>query len=190
MQKAHNRFVQAAARLPQARSLLSQPRQRFDTARSRLARALSSNTQAHHTRFARVAGRLRPAPILNRIDRCQERTQALGERARRSFRLSLDRRAHALDAQAKLLSTLSYQSVLQRGYAIVRDESGAMVRSALRSRHGKGSKSNWPMGGSQRGNLDGPTRGAEAIVRAEAAPPPAVKPLRKKPGGGGQGSLF
>ena len=46
----------------------------------------------------------------------------------------LDRRA--LDAQAQMLASLSYQSVLRRGFALVRDAEGRAVRSVAGLAHG------------------------------------------------------
>ena len=43
---------------------------------------------------------------------------------------TLDRRRRHLDACAKLLASLGYQGVLQRGYALVRDSEGRTLRSA------------------------------------------------------------
>jgi exodeoxyribonuclease VII large subunit len=42
----------------------------------------------------------------------------------------MDRARQRLDAQTKLLHTLGYENVLARGFALVRDAKGAMVRSA------------------------------------------------------------
>ena len=187
VQKAHARFVQAAARLPQVRSLVAQPRQRFETARSRLSRALYSNTQAHQTRFARVAGRLRPAPILNRIDRGGERMGMLGDRARRAFRASLERRERALEGQAKLLSSLSYQSVLKRGYAIVRDEAGAMVRQVRDVRPAQRLEIELADGRIESEAIS--TKPRDPGPGESGGSSPSAKPLRKRQTGG-QGSLF
>jgi exodeoxyribonuclease VII large subunit len=42
----------------------------------------------------------------------------------------IEAKRRALDGQGKLLVSLSYHSVLARGYAVVRDSNGAMVRAA------------------------------------------------------------
>ena len=58
---------------------------------------------------------------------------ALTDAARRA-RPALDRivlaKQNGLTSQAKLLETLSYQATLNRGYAIVRDGKGKVLRSA------------------------------------------------------------
>jgi exodeoxyribonuclease VII large subunit len=53
------------------------------------------------------------------------------DRARsRSLTALLDRSRAKLYAQAKLLGTLDYHNVLARGFALVRDAEGAMLRRA------------------------------------------------------------
>ncbi len=167
--------LKAAARgLPRLENLLALPRQRFDEAERRLARALAANTHAHarrlarvgprlqlrlvaqrierdrqrldrlqrgvvtalarstaarRTRFERQAARVTPHALVLRTARLRERIDSVSARLRQSLanRLALDR--HALTGQAQMLASLSYQSVLRRGFALVRDEDGRAVRS-------------------------------------------------------------
>ena len=130
VQRCHTRFFQVAGRLPTARSLVVHHRQRIDATGSRLGRALSANTQAHHTRHARISARLRPAPVLARLERYDDRPETLARRAQRAVATGPAQRRHALDGQSKLLASLGYHSVLARGFALVRDTEGKMVRSA------------------------------------------------------------
>jgi exodeoxyribonuclease VII large subunit len=57
---------------------------------------------------------------LARLDRSRERAVAA----------MLERSRRRLDGQGKLLQTLGYQNVLARGFALVRDANGTMVRHA------------------------------------------------------------
>ena len=69
-------------------------------------------------------------PIAARIARSGERVAELhGARGSACWRGSPRHRRH-LDGCAKLLASLSYQGVLQRGYALVRDSEGRTLRSA------------------------------------------------------------
>ena len=145
--------LRAAARgLPRLEELLALPRQRFDAADKRLGRALLANTRAHTLRHARLATRLQPRLLSARIERAGDRLHRIwqhGERslarttARRRSRLEraagrlspqmllhrIGRSRDGLDGCSKLLVSLGYQSVLQRGYALVRDSAGRTVRS-------------------------------------------------------------
>lgn len=188
----HSRaHLKAAARgLPRLEDLLALPRQRFDACERRLGRALLANARAHHTRYARIAGRLRPLPILNRIAVCHERTAVLDTRAAQALRNGVAGRRGQLSSLEKLLSSLSYQSVLQRGFALVRDEEGRTVRSA--SAVSPGSRLDIELGD---GHIE-----AEAIEASKGEKPPSSTAATSQPasgirrsrgrGGSGQGSLF
>jgi exodeoxyribonuclease VII large subunit len=66
----------------------------------------------------------------DRIGRARERLETLFARAPRAVDLMLRRRRDRLDGAAKLLTALSYQGVLARGFALVRDGEGRPLRSA------------------------------------------------------------
>ncbi len=184
VQRSHTRFLQVAGRLPSPRSLIVHHRQRIDATGMRLGRALSANTQAHHTRHARIAARLRPAPIHLRLERSGERLDTLTRRIERALTSTFAQRRNALNGHAKLLASLGYHSVLARGFALVRDVDGKMVRSAHAVAPGQ--------------NLE--VEFADGRVAAEAKGPGTStrtpKPLEKpavapaKPPAKDQGSLF
>ena len=122
--------LRAAARaLPKPDDILALARQRHDAAAGRLTQALRANTQTHRSRLERLAGRLSVRPLRQQVLRDREKLDRLGQGAARAMILTLDRRRQALTAQAKLLASLSYKSVLQRGYAVVRDAKGQTVRA-------------------------------------------------------------
>lgn len=123
--------LRAAARgLPRLGDLLALPRQRLDAAAGRLPLALRSNTAGHRNSVERLSGRLHPRNLLQRLHLGRERLGRLDERGRRALRLSIERRRSLLEAQGKLMASLSHKGVLARGFALVRDASGAMIRHA------------------------------------------------------------
>ncbi|HWK37881.1 MAG TPA: exodeoxyribonuclease VII large subunit [Hyphomicrobium sp.] len=128
----HSRaHLKAASRgLPRLQDVLAMPRQRFDACEKRLGRALLANTRSHHTQFARISARLNASPIRHRILVCGERVGAQHGRAAQALRNSIMARRRQLESYDKLLASLSYQSVLKRGFALVRDAEGRAVRSA------------------------------------------------------------
>ena len=130
LRSARTHLKAAARGLPRLEDIVALPRQRFDACEKRLARALLANTRAHHTRYVRTAARLRPGPIRQRIAVCGERVHALGARAGQALINRLASRRRQLEGSANLLASLSYQRVLQRGFALVRDSDGRMVREA------------------------------------------------------------
>jgi exodeoxyribonuclease VII large subunit len=187
----HSRaHLKAATRgLPRLEDLLAMPRQRFDACERRLGRALIANARIHHTRYARIAARLRPAPLLNRISVCGERAGVLQRRAAQALRNTLVARRRQLEGHGKLLDTLSYQSVLQRGFALVRDSEGRTVRAAA-SVH-PGDRLDVEL---HDGRIEATAQSIRTASGTEqppvpAAPQPGVRRPRGR-SGGGQGSLF
>ncbi|HXF55971.1 MAG TPA: exodeoxyribonuclease VII large subunit [Hyphomicrobiaceae bacterium] len=149
-QRAH--FKAASRGLPRLEDLIALPRQRFDAVDRRLPRALLANTRVHAMRHARLSTRLNPRLLTARLERAREqlgRAWHHGERglarlaARSQSRFDrvagrfgpqillhrISRARESLDGCGKLLAALSYQRVLKRGYALVRDEAGRTVRS-------------------------------------------------------------
>ena len=184
--KAH---LKAAARgLPRLEDLVALPRQRFDAADKRLHRALLANTRAHAMRHARVAARLVPSALMQRIGRQAERLDAARARGHQAILNRIAMRRRYLDGQSQVLRSLGYHSVLARGFALVRDDQGRMVRLAARLT---------PAAEISIEFADG-VMGATVHGEAGDDGTPVVKPAAKsgatqtrtKRGGGGQGSLF
>ncbi len=130
IEQARAHWRAAARGLPRREDILALPRQRFDAVERRLGRALIANTRAHYLRHTRIASRLTPRLVLARLERTHDRLETYSLRAARAFAASVATRRGKLDGLAKLAGSLSYQSVLQRGFALVRDERGTMVRRA------------------------------------------------------------
>jgi exodeoxyribonuclease VII large subunit len=99
-------------------------------AAGRLAQALSVNTHTHGVRFARAGARLTPAALGQRLRRERTRISDLALRASRAMPLRIREQHRRLDALAKLLESLGYDNVLKRGFALIRDEAGNVLRSA------------------------------------------------------------
>jgi exodeoxyribonuclease VII large subunit len=214
--------LRAAIRaLPDAEELLAMPRQRLDACAERLPRALRANAQIHHTQFSRIAGRFTPQLLgVNverrrvRLDTCtqrlgtalrayrdarhnaivrqQDRVKVLVERSRRAAMALIAARSTRLERSYQLLHAFSYQSVLKRGFALVRDGSGHPLRAAASVQPGMTLDIEF---------IDGCVGATAQSVRnlGETAPAtPSVtaawKPRKPKSGSGsggsGQGSLF
>ncbi len=103
-----------------------------DKPRERLAQAVRDRRKTLAELSARLAsGRdsvLRGEKI--RIETCRERVGAVGGRAERAILASLARDRSRLDGKASLLASLGYKAVLDRGYALVRDERDHVIHAA------------------------------------------------------------
>ena len=112
-------------------------------------------------------------------------------RAVRALRNRIDSWRRLLETQGKLLTTLSYQSVLHRGFALVRNEAGIAVRSATELELGARLEFEFADGRVRTDvthvELNDPNG---ARRKASGVQPTPAKPARRKGGGGPQGSLF
>jgi len=149
--------------LPDPSDLLAGARQRLDLAATRLNGGLSRGAQRHRNRLVEVSRRLaRHAPLARvqatraRLDGLVQRLEAakaaqlraerklvadhrqrladMLARTRQTLRLQLQRRQERLDHVGQLLTSLSYQGVLARGYVLVLDEAGQPLNSAAQVR--------------------------------------------------------
>ena len=123
--------LRAAARaLPKATELLDIPRQRLDRASAQLPRALRANAHVYERRLSAVGGRLTVTALRAQIDRGKEKVERLATSARRCADLHIRQRETRLKYVAQLLNALSYKGVLERGFALVRDEQGQPLHAA------------------------------------------------------------
>jgi len=216
--------LRAAARaLPSAEALLAIPRQRLDSCTERLPRALRANAQIHNTQFSRIGGRLSPRLLrtlverrrerldacthrlgtalktyretqINRVARARDRVTVLADRSQRAALAVIAVRTARLERSYQLLRAFSYQSVLERGFALVRDESGHPLRSAMTVQAGMALDIEFSDGcvnATAQGVRGG---GSPAAAAGGSTPPKSRKPKSGASGGSGgssgQGSLF
>ncbi len=126
----HRVMLKAASRgLPKLSDLLALPRQRFDAASDRLPRALLAGTRVQATRLTRASARLRPGMLKQRTAQAREALTRNGQRGVRGLQLMVETRRRLLNGNTHLLTSLGHRSVLARGFALVRDGKGHMVRT-------------------------------------------------------------
>ncbi|WP_375458752.1 exodeoxyribonuclease VII large subunit [uncultured Enterovirga sp.] len=115
---------------------LATARTRLDAVGTKPQDAIRRGLRERGDRLGDLAGRLLVArnAVLHaerlRLDRCRERIAGLAGRAEHAARGGLERRRAQVGAAAGLLQSLGYRSVLERGYALVRDGEGRAVRRA------------------------------------------------------------
>ena len=161
-------------------------RDRLDGLGRRAHASLARITAPRRGRLERIGGRFGPQAIVARIGRARERIDTLAGRARRSLLAQVGIHRRHLDGCSKLLASLGYQGVLQRGYALVRDSEGRTLRSAADIAPGQ--RLDVEMAD---GRIDVQVLGS-SVREAGKRHTPARPPVRGKSGapGGGQGSLF
>jgi exodeoxyribonuclease VII large subunit len=127
---AQTRLRSAARALPKPDDILAMSRQRLDTATGKLPKALKANVQEHAVRLARSSGKLSVKPMVQRV--AEQRRRLIDQKARmeRGLQQTVLRKKDKLIAEAKLFGSLSYRSVLARGFAVIRDAHAQPLRSA------------------------------------------------------------
>jgi len=126
--QARERLDLRARRLPQPQALLAAQTQRLDDLGDRLRRSLGHRTELAAAQLARHAGALRPALLLARLRRESERLAALRLRPEALLhRIAVARgRVDALD---RLRRSLDPEAPLLRGYVLVTDAAGRVVKT-------------------------------------------------------------
>jgi exodeoxyribonuclease VII large subunit len=130
MEERRRHLAQTARVLPRAEQLFAGPRQRLDFAGERLGTALRANLQEHRRRLTETAAILRPNRISRQFALGAERKDALVQRLARAQRARLVEMRKHLGALSRVLDSVSYRSVLDRGFALVRGENGQVRRRA------------------------------------------------------------
>ncbi|MBK8455962.1 MAG: exodeoxyribonuclease VII large subunit [Phyllobacteriaceae bacterium] len=169
--------LRAAARaLPAPDQLLALPRRRFDEAAGRLGRALQSATAAKRQRFDGRAARLRSDVLARLVARGRDRLAAPARALPHALDVRLDKMRKRFGQAVRLMGSLSYTSVLARGFAVVRTMDEAVVTGAAAVAAGQRLALEFADG---------------RVMVEEVSAKPAVAP--RKPSGGkpaDQGDLF
>jgi exodeoxyribonuclease VII large subunit len=144
---------------------------------ARAQAALRGILRERRARFARGAARLTPEAIARRQAGFAQRLAAISVRGDRAADRRLERLRERLTQAERLLSTLNLSdgAILDRGYALVIDGNGKLVRRAAEVVPGMAMS----------------IRFADGLARAHAdGGKPVTRPQAKAKGPNGQGSLF
>lgn len=199
-------FDEAAGRLGRALGTRVQlARNRFGTLHNRLSPAVLSRTVAagserllrvdsahqrcltvllgqRRERLNAMARQIRPAPLLNRLAQRRSEFLRVGQNLDARFVGLITSTSERLVRNDRLLQTLSYQSVLERGYAVIRNADGKPIKGVARVKSGTALQLQM-----RDGELDVVAKG----MTSSADKGPVAPNTPKKPGEkAGQGSLF
>lgn len=116
-----------AKRLPQAlQRRAEEAGQRVDHASFRLNSAIETSLEKMSLQLAR----LRPRSPQELLRLQQQKLEASAKSLSQAASIALDKQAQRLDALARVLNTLSFEKVLERGFVLVRDAHNKPVTSA------------------------------------------------------------
>ena len=188
--RTHEQQLQTLSRKLEARSprvALARLRAQLDSFGRALATARSNAVSGERTRIANAHDRLATLETRARnafgqsLIQRRERGLALTQRADRAFGQALHRRADRLASLWALIRSLGPEAVLSRGYALIRDEAGTLVRSIEAAQPGRALSVQL---------ADGSFGVTVAGGEAGGTKPSAPRPVRKVPTPGTQGNLF
>jgi exodeoxyribonuclease VII large subunit len=120
----------AAERLGTPERLYETRMQKLDDWAERLPRAIAALETQAGQRFHAWADRLSPASLRTAAARLSERLAVLAERLPRAASQTIEARENALARAGALLNALSYERVLERGFAVIHGPDGAAITRA------------------------------------------------------------
>ena len=115
--------------MPKMSEVVARARQRYETIAARGRQTLKAGLMMHRAHFERITGQLSPGMILRRIGEARRRNNELMGRGHGAVRRRSGEARRHLSAAGQLLTSLGYVNVLGRGFALVRDNAGQVVRS-------------------------------------------------------------
>ena len=174
--------------LPKLEDMLALPTQRLDAAAQRLAGGLQANITKQAAQLGQSAARLTPAALQSRMRFADERVCGLMARAARHMQTMMQHQQAGLEAMRRQLRLLSHENVLERGFALVLDESGKPLREAAQAK--TGSVLDIRLAREQHIAARVETGAASTKPSLKPKAKPKSKPKPKPSGDGGQGQLL
>ncbi|TJV44705.1 MAG: exodeoxyribonuclease VII large subunit [Mesorhizobium sp.] len=166
------------------RALARARRAELNRAADQLPKCARASLQRHRQQLALLQGRITIEPTARRQRVQRDFLTALVRRGGQAMLIRLERLRGRVVQADRLMATLSHKAVLARGFALVKDAEGAVIKQAADVASGMAL------------SLEFADGTADAVATSGAArPKPAAKPSAKTPVAktrerGNQGSLF
>ena len=128
------RVLAATRGLPRPQSLLVTARQRLDDWSDRLRQGLQVGLDRRRQRVGHLAARI--ASPASRIAHARSRVTAEARALDAALRSYVAERRSGLQQASALLQSFSYERILERGFALVHDAAGHLVKNAASLRAG------------------------------------------------------
>jgi exodeoxyribonuclease VII large subunit len=119
-----------------AQARLAHNRERLRHLHHRITGALREQAQRRHTRLDRLHARLLALHPITRLVLLAPRLAEQQQRLHRAMALALERKQTSIRHAARALQAVSPLATLDRGYAILFDASGRVLRSVGAADHG------------------------------------------------------
>jgi len=128
-EKARSDLIAAERGLATPEMLLALPRRRLDEASSRLGVGLDLATRSKRGAYERITSRLSHRGLSTMIGRNHERLEMFERRARSALTNRVQQINAKFEQADRMLMSLSYKRVLDRGYAVIRDDKDKPISS-------------------------------------------------------------
>ena len=115
--------------LPAPDELVAMSTQRLDSISERLPRALITVSNNKRTMLLQTSAGLRGSLLKNKLVDRSEAINRFVKSIQSNMKVIIQRNQSALESLERLRQTLGYEATLQRGYAVIRNESGGIVTS-------------------------------------------------------------
>jgi exodeoxyribonuclease VII large subunit len=172
-------------------------RERIGLFRQALGRTMVQRLKFSRETHNRLRGGLRPQMMMKAISQGGQDLHNLQDRRDRAIRSNLQQKRQRLQTLSQLMNSLGYQNVLARGFALVRDEAGEMVRGVTHLNSGDMINVEF-VDGKVLAEIQGADGNGENKKAIKKSVPVSQKPKKAKKikknddgtDGGAQGSLF
>ncbi|MEO0786394.1 MAG: exodeoxyribonuclease VII large subunit [Pseudomonadota bacterium] len=187
-ERARSRLDRAGVALPSPIALVQSASQRLALANTGLANGLTRAIQVKRLALSQVSGGMRTASLQRETQRARQSLLSTAMRARPALNRLMSERRKGLESSAKLLGALSHQSVLERGFALVKTTDGKILRTSAETIKESEVVLDFA-DGSVRATPKGQATAAKPAKKTKATPKP--KPAKSKtPAPSDQGDLF
>jgi exodeoxyribonuclease VII large subunit len=173
--------------IPKADDLFALPGQRLDHASQRLGLGLGAAASAKRAHFDKVVARLSARSIATGLRQGSARVEELSQRATRAEGRYLEDQKARLSQASRLLDSFSYQGVLERGFALVRNADGVPVRGSAGTKAGDALEVEFAKGDRMPVFAGSPKEAKQPKNKTDVSKKAAAP---KTSGNGSQGQLF
>lgn len=136
MEQARMGYRSAVRGLGSPQSVLAPAEQRFDRAASLLSAFGQNLLGKREVALGQIVPRLQPSLLFRPIER-QEHRLGQARMPLQLLRSRLEAQARAVSQAGRLLQSVSYRGVLERGFALVTGDDGAVVKTASEAKKAK-----------------------------------------------------
>jgi len=131
--RARSHLAETGARLGRPKRLLDDAALRLKGPSTQLDQLFKAHVQGGQRSYASIAERLTLDELGSRLPRHQSSLHDLSARQDHAFKTRIEKATERLNHSASLLKSYSYDNVLARGFALVRDQDGTLITTAKKA---------------------------------------------------------